>query len=167
MVMTMMVKMVLVVTAGGGGGDDGVGCGGTAAGEEGEGKSASGASGVDGRVDRVTRKLFEAHRNLRERDESIIYIGESESRGGGYGVGWHGKRRGGGDSRVLARGRAVWESEYGDTVGRSGRRRETLLFSAVNARRKTFSAAADMWWPEVVVARQNMTSRMAAVGGGP
>ncbi|GJS86861.1 hypothetical protein Tco_0769497 [Tanacetum coccineum] len=82
-------------------------------------------------------------------------------------VGWHGKRRGGGDSRVLARGRAVWESEYGDTVGRSGRRRETLLFSAVNARRKTFSAAADMWWPEVVVARQNMTSRMAAVGGGP
>ncbi|GJV91759.1 hypothetical protein Tco_1539572 [Tanacetum coccineum] len=44
------------------GGDGGVGCGGTAAGEEGEGKTASGASGVDGRVDRVTRKLFEAHR---------------------------------------------------------------------------------------------------------
>ncbi|GKB83315.1 hypothetical protein Tco_0950210, partial [Tanacetum coccineum] len=45
-----------------GGGDGGVGCGGTAAGEEGEGKTASGASGVDARVDRVTRKLFEAHR---------------------------------------------------------------------------------------------------------
>ncbi|GKD10340.1 hypothetical protein Tco_1190025, partial [Tanacetum coccineum] len=44
------------------GGDGGVGCGGTAAGEEGEGKTASDASGVDGRVDRVTRKLFEAHR---------------------------------------------------------------------------------------------------------
>ncbi|GKF16173.1 hypothetical protein Tco_0061091, partial [Tanacetum coccineum] len=40
MVMTMMVKMVLVVTAGSGGGDDGVGCGGTVARKEGEGKSA-------------------------------------------------------------------------------------------------------------------------------
>ncbi|GJR69281.1 hypothetical protein Tco_0015346 [Tanacetum coccineum] len=38
-------------------GDGGVGCGGTAAGEEG-----GNASGVDGRLDRVTRKLFEAHR---------------------------------------------------------------------------------------------------------
>ncbi|GKA52049.1 putative reverse transcriptase domain-containing protein, partial [Tanacetum coccineum] len=42
-------------------GDDGVGCGGTAAGEEGEGKTRVRASECDGRVDRVTRKLFEAH----------------------------------------------------------------------------------------------------------
>ncbi|GKA48491.1 hypothetical protein Tco_0741449, partial [Tanacetum coccineum] len=37
--------------------------GGSCDGEEGEGKKARvGASGVDGRVDRVTRRLFEAHR---------------------------------------------------------------------------------------------------------
>ncbi|GKF20709.1 hypothetical protein Tco_0069347, partial [Tanacetum coccineum] len=78
------VKMVLVVTAGGGGGDDGVGCGGTTAEEEGEGKSVSGASGVDGRVDRVTRKLFEAHRKTPP--EKFSGGGAMVAGGGGGGV---------------------------------------------------------------------------------
>ncbi|GKB11452.1 hypothetical protein Tco_0845375 [Tanacetum coccineum] len=80
----VMVKMVLVVTAGGGGGDDGVGCGGTTAEEEGEGKSVSGASGVDGRVDRVTRKLFEAHRKTPP--EKFSGGGAMVAGGGGGGV---------------------------------------------------------------------------------
>ncbi|GKF37885.1 hypothetical protein Tco_0114643, partial [Tanacetum coccineum] len=39
-------------------GDDGVGCGGTAAGEEGEGKTRVRASEYDARVDPVVRNLF-------------------------------------------------------------------------------------------------------------
>ncbi|GKA99755.1 putative reverse transcriptase domain-containing protein, partial [Tanacetum coccineum] len=72
------------------GGDGGVGCGGTAAGEEGEGKTASGASGVDGRVDRVTRKLFEAHRKTPPEKFSgggAMVAGDGRVAGGGGGWG--------------------------------------------------------------------------------
>ncbi|GJT35804.1 hypothetical protein Tco_0926223 [Tanacetum coccineum] len=68
------------------GGDGGVGCGGTAAGEEGEGKTRVRASEYDERVDRVTRINFGVRR--KSPPEKFSGGGATVVAGSGGGGGW-------------------------------------------------------------------------------